>query len=111
MKSYIGKLFFVMIVFLMVTATICNVALADDENTKIGEYTILSEDNADYEYSDGIIKLKSGTLKLTGEGTEPIEVDGNATLILSDIKIVSSKNAAVTVKAGSKWVCSFRKRV
>lgn len=102
MKSYIGKLFFVMIVFLMVTATICNVALADDENTKIGEYTILSEDNADYEYSDGIIKLKSGTLKLTGEGTEPIEVDGNATLILSDIKIVSSKNAAVTVKAGSK---------
>lgn len=89
-----------------------NVALATNEstfqegvslgNSKVGNYTILSEDNADYSYSDGIIKLKSGTLKLTGEGTEAIEIEGEATLILSDMKITSSKNAAVTVKAGVK---------
>ena len=59
-------------------------------NKVVGNYTILSEDNADYAYSDGIIKLKSGTLKLTGEGTEAIEIEGEATLILSDMKITSS---------------------
>ena len=102
MKSYKSKFFKATIVFLMFILVICNVAFADDGNAKVGAYTILSEDNADYEYVDGIIKLKSGTLKLTGEGTEPIEVDSDATLILSNIKISSSKNAAVTVKAGSK---------
>ena len=86
-------------IFMIFSAAAVNMVQILAEAYPAGSFTVETDDPANFTYEDGILKILSGTVEISGTGSseERIEILGDANVILNDVTVSPDSGPALRV--------------